>query len=1206
MSDSPSSGSPGQAGWDGLSFTNIADTNPQAGAEFGILFQHDDIYETPDDQPPPERYRAGLRFLDAKVPRRAEELIGRAVAEGFRGDPAWGITVDHIAYHWTLSVLSGRSLDQLGDRQFDTIGKIKELRREDAGDPWLAPLNLVLELIEWLQEQERSGSQEAELGPLVPDIEAATREFPDKDREKFREKIGEDFERHLYLLLEDTSQEKFLTSAVRAADTKRMSHGREQRAWKFFEPEPEPPLVRRVTEPSFSRSEVITAASGFVLGGLGLGLSLYVITAASVIRGILLVLLLGFSGFAVYRSGIERLTTGGRLADKEKENGNPAQSRYSATYTLNAPVSSQISAGGSPPGGPAEQEAAEMQTDPTEGDQEAAVSADPQAAQAVRQAAQENPQTAHEDPPHVQVASDTFEAKPKAAEVAGTSRVALLLERFRSGRRFRFRRWFRRRDGTGQKGEKGTAETAGDATAARLEAANDGPYAGQAAPTTQAAPGNGQAAPLTPQPGLGNGQATALTGQAAPRNGRAAPDNSQAAPPTAQATSDTAETERQPAQSDPNATTAGQETAAQADPQATQADPHANQADPQATQAEPETIQSEPPAAMAAEGTAETGPQLTQPEQPLPGPGPQPPQPEPETTTDGQEMVTGAEAETAGLTGASRIPSFLRPSWFLRRFRFPRRLRRDGTRRKAKQGSTTSAADNAETRESRSLAWLLPWIDEQYGTGHEGKPEATQAGREAASQPQREAADRTEREAADRTEQEAADRAEREKAEARAAREAEQARRAIFRRVTSRHIDRAFASHAPQDPQKRREWEADTARLKETMREEFIGYYQGARPGSVNWLITWRVAQIAERYKARALFGYRAKLRPPGWARAVLPIGTAALLVGVLALLVGTFSSGIVIGLVVLILLPLGAVIVLASRLDVYLVLRHRLADDRADTELRFQREHAQFEKWKSELADRPTDAEIARWLDYDKLYLTNIALDHLGVSGRQLIRNVTLMEAAAGSRGARIIHGPPRYSESVVTIFLLTEVGLRRLVTRFDFKNGIPSDHVRQSFPYDAIARAGFREIGVRFDRDHEEDASADRGRTSPVGSVVPAQPTDGTRRPDGSAPLEREFVLTLATGEAIRFSVEKFDEDFRDVSREGQPELLDLALESSGIESALTVLETMAALGGDWLRRERKLRRPLGPPPPPAPGLRAVPDPDGSGPGGPPQEAA
>ena len=824
---------------DESAFTNFASGNSRVGAQFGTVIGDVHTYQVPEGQPPRARYLTALSFLKAKMARRAAELIRQAVEEGLTGDveesrtgdPGPKITANHIAYHWILSVLSGRSFEQLDEGHFATIELARQTGNEDRSDPWLAPLDLIVRLVGCLRRQEQDGGQEAELGTLLTEYSA----LPDG----IRDEVREDFERHLDLILEDTVVDQLLADIAEAAIAKRMSSNREQRAWKFFQAVPEPPRARTVGKTSLSRSTVVTAAFGGVLGGVGLVLSLYAIISVNVIGGILLMLLLACSGFAAYKSGIVVLAAGGRLADKEREYGNPTLSRYSVSYSF-APANT-------------------------------------------------GKRRSNDDPP-------------------------------------------------GGSGRKTIA-------------------------------GQDQDAPA-----------------AAHRSARAQQQPSRAGEPS---------------------------------------------------------------------GSAEH--------------------------------------------------------------------------------------DAADARQEKAKA---------------------------------------------RAEQEAAD-----------------ARYNRFARAARRHIDHEFTDQAPQAPDGRRAWETATARIKDAMKEEVVNAYRGAEQASLDWLITWRVKEIARRYREGTLFDYRDELRPPGWARAALRISIAILLLGVLALLAGTFSSSIGIGLIVLMLLPLAGVTVRASRLDVYLVVRYRLPSDRQDAKERSEAERAEFERWELELRDRPSDAEIARWLDYDKLYLRVIAMKRLGVAGRQLITHATLTEAAPGSRGARIIHGPPRYSAYVVTIFLLTETGVRRLAIRLNFETGIPSDHVRQSFQYNAIAWAGLLEIGVRFDNGSEPKAlvPTDGQRLTPGDSLVPAPPDDRLRTADGSPILRQDFFLVLVTGQSIRISVESFDEDFRDISLEDSRELLDLALESSGISSALKVLETVAAQGRDWLVRGRRWRSRQ------APGLRAVPpSPGDSGPGKPPEDDA
>jgi hypothetical protein len=68
-------------------------------------------------------------------------------------------------------------------------------------------------------------------------------------------------------------------------------------------------------------------------------------------------------------------------------------------------------------------------------------------------------------------------------------------------------------------------------------------------------------------------------------------------------------------------------------------------------------------------------------------------------------------------------------------------------------------------------------------------------------------------------------------------------------------------------------------------------------------------------------------------------------------------------------------------------------------------------------------------------------------------------------------------------------------------------------------------------------------------------------------------EFRLTLLNSEDIRVTVENFTER-TDTNPENDSHLMRTALYTSGVASALHVLEAVAAEGRDWINRERERR--------------------------------
>jgi hypothetical protein len=221
-----------------------------------------------------------------------------------------------------------------------------------------------------------------------------------------------------------------------------------------------------------------------------------------------------------------------------------------------------------------------------------------------------------------------------------------------------------------------------------------------------------------------------------------------------------------------------------------------------------------------------------------------------------------------------------------------------------------------------------------------------------------------------------------------------------------------------------------------------------------------------------------------------------------------------------------------------------------ADNERLFAEETTGYRHWCEVLRDRPTDPEMAGWLDLDRSYLKTAALRRCGLTNRDLIAHVVLTEGTPKALRARVIHGPMRYSRYVVMVFLLTRSGVRQVEVNLDFLNGDVHNERRTAFRYDTLASARVAEVGVRF---------AD---TSPNGQQ--------------SATVQRRtFNLSLLNGEKITLVVEDF-EGLADPEEDGN-RLLRIALDSSGISGALHILEAVAAEGRDWTTREHERRERL-----------------------------
>ncbi|MCK9895419.1 hypothetical protein [Frankia sp. AgB32] len=204
--------------------------------------------------------------------------------------------------------------------------------------------------------------------------------------------------------------------------------------------------------------------------------------------------------------------------------------------------------------------------------------------------------------------------------------------------------------------------------------------------------------------------------------------------------------------------------------------------------------------------------------------------------------------------------------------------------------------------------------------------------------------------------------------------------------------------------------------------------------------------------------------------------------------------------------------------------------------------------EWHELLADRPSDTEMARWLAMDKAHIRYDAMDRAGLTDRDVVAHIIMTEGAKGANAARLGDGPLYYSSYLVRVFLLSRSGVREASAELDLLTGDVRNEKRNLFRYDALASARVRETGVRRTR-------AKNGQ------------------PTSSAKLQAvSFKLCLVNGEEIVSVSEALRRP--ESSLDEEEGLADLVLRTSGIESALRVLESVAAEGSDWIVRDQERR--------------------------------
>jgi hypothetical protein len=347
------------------------------------------------------------------------------------------------------------------------------------------------------------------------------------------------------------------------------------------------------------------------------------------------------------------------------------------------------------------------------------------------------------------------------------------------------------------------------------------------------------------------------------------------------------------------------------------------------------------------------------------------------------------------------------------------------------------------------------------------------------------------------------------------------------------------------------DWEVATRGIREYLKDRFVTLYGNAQviPGAVDWLIRWHARRVAAQWRAGTLFEYRTTEPLSGRTNLLFGLGIGVAALGALAMAgAGGVGAAFVIG--------IGGTFGLRGIAEVVATRQH----DRmmvVDNERLAEEEVQAYHEWVAVLSDRPSDGEMAEWLALDVLYLKGNALRRCGLSNRDLVIHVVLTDGAPKARRARVAHGPVRYSNYVVMVFLMSKGGVREVEVDLDFLEGHVHNERRVSFRYDTLASARVEEVGIRYAND--------------VRYVI--DPRDPTVQLDGGQFLRsRAFKLSLLDGKDITTVVENFD-GLTEVN-EDPVRLQRMALDTSGITGALHILEAVAAEGRDWIAREQERR--------------------------------
>lgn len=342
-----------------------------------------------------------------------------------------------------------------------------------------------------------------------------------------------------------------------------------------------------------------------------------------------------------------------------------------------------------------------------------------------------------------------------------------------------------------------------------------------------------------------------------------------------------------------------------------------------------------------------------------------------------------------------------------------------------------------------------------------------------------------------------------------------------------------FRRYVPENTD-RDSWLRDTAGIRATLCAEMVDLYRGTRDssGQVRWLIKHHSNDVRERARSGELWNYQVRFRTRPATEAAFAIASIALIAGAIWA-VDFMAAPAIVKAAVVIALMFGGSGAASTWLPIA-VARKRYAVESAEYEQRLLGCQKALEDWRGKLADKPTDAEMAAWLDADQKYLMSQAMSHYKLARSDVIAHAFIAEPAPGHKYARVPGGPVRYSRYRVYVFLLTADGVRQVVFSLTFGNGRHSITERTNYRFDSIA-------------------------------AVQARPS------------RQSLELRLVSGQKITMQLSDPDEGGRsaadDTTQEPDAESpLGSTLAPASLANTIHVLEGIAAEGKEWIRREQR----------------------------------
>ncbi|RKN26190.1 hypothetical protein [Micromonospora musae] len=352
-----------------------------------------------------------------------------------------------------------------------------------------------------------------------------------------------------------------------------------------------------------------------------------------------------------------------------------------------------------------------------------------------------------------------------------------------------------------------------------------------------------------------------------------------------------------------------------------------------------------------------------------------------------------------------------------------------------------------------------------------------------------------------------------------------------FARDVDRQFDRYFGRYVPRGTE-RTYWLQQTAGIRRRLRDEVVELYREQRihADRVAWLVRYLVSDVRKQWEENTLTAYRHQLRVPAKSTILHLGGLISCVASTYWVLRAAVQSAPLPGTAWFLLAVVSAVPALRSSFRI-VAERRRVAAEAAERAEEDIARWAAYERWQRKLSDKPSDIQMATWLESDRKVLVDAIMQKYRLRPSQVIAH-TFLEAPANScRRARYPRGPWRYSRYQLLLFLLTDDGVRQVNIDLDFETAESRTTQRLNYRFDAVA-------AVRI---------------------------------DGIAAQRQTFELTLVNGDPITIPVSESSDETLEPDEE-RTKITELSLDAAGLNHTLHVLEGIAAEGKEWIRHRRR----------------------------------